>query len=212
MTHSPPVPAFVPFEPTPRQREILDHAFELVQQSGLAHLTLRKVAERVGFTEAAIYRHFPSKSALVDALVRTLGGRLLGPVRELAADRSRPPAERVERMVRHHVAVLRATGGLPIILVAEALATGDEELMLRMRSVMGAYLAVLSETVAELGLPVGLPASLQALLFIGLPAALGLQLRAFPAFAISDAQSEALVDYYVHALTRPAPTSAEDPS
>ena len=114
-------------------------------------------------------------------------------------------------MVRHHVAVLRASGGLPIILVAEGLATGDEELMARMRSVMGAYLGVLAETVAELGLPVGPPPALQALLFIGLPAALGIQLRAFPALALSDAECEALVGYYVRALTLPARDSAEDP-
>ena len=33
-------------EATPRQEEILDRAFELVRESGLASLTMKKVAER----------------------------------------------------------------------------------------------------------------------------------------------------------------------
>ncbi|KAB2962585.1 MAG: TetR/AcrR family transcriptional regulator [Thermoanaerobaculia bacterium] len=209
MTHSHQPLTLVPFEPTPRQREILEHAFELVQQSGLTHLTLRKVAERVGFTEAAIYRHFPSKAALVDALVRTLGGRLLGPIRELAADLSVPPSVRLERMVRHHVGILRATGGLPIILVAEGLATGDTELMDRLRSVMSAYVGLLAGVLAEIGLPAGVPPAQQALLFIGLPAALGMQLRAFPDLALTDPQADELVGYYVRALTGAARDRAE---
>lgn len=205
-------PSLTAFEPTARQLEILERTFELVQQGGLAHLTLRKVAERVGFTESAIYRHFPSKAALVDGLLRTLAARLLGPILEIAAEVSRPPGERIERMVRHHVSVLRATRGLPMILIAEGLATGDEELMERLRSIMGVYIAVLSEAIAELRLPVAAPPALQALLFIGLPAALGLQLRAFPSLELSDSQTEALVGYYVRALVGPARTPAEDPS
>jgi AcrR family transcriptional regulator len=212
MTTPPRASAFVAFQPTPRQREILEHAFELVQHSGLARLTLRKVAERVGFTEAAIYRHFPNKAALVDGLVRTLGGRLLGPIREIAAEPSLPPAERIERMVHHHVSVLRATRGLPMILIAEGLATGDEALMEPLRSIIGAYLAELSEAVAELGLPLASPPAAQALLFLGLPAALGLQLRAFPGLALSDAQADELVTHYVRALTHAARRPAEDAS
>jgi hypothetical protein len=105
--------------------------------------------------------------------------------------------------------VLRATRGLPIILIAEGLATGDQALVSRMRSIMGTYIPILAEAVAELGLPVASPPALQALLFLGLPAALGLQLRAFPALELADSQVDELVGYFVRALVAGARGPAE---
>lgn len=204
MTNSPPQRSLPPaFEPTPRQLEILERALELVQETGLANLTLKKVAERVGFTEAAIYRHFESKGALLGGIIALIGSRLLGPVREIAADTSLSPAERLERMVRHHVGILRATRGLPMILIAEGLATDDQDLLARLRGVMGGYLELLAGLLAELRLPAGVPPQSQALYFLGLPAALGLGLRAFPERVPGDEEIERLVRYYVRSLIAP---------
>ena len=48
---------------------ILRAARKLFDEQGLEELSLRSVARRVGITPMAIYRHFDSKEALVDALV-----------------------------------------------------------------------------------------------------------------------------------------------
>jgi AcrR family transcriptional regulator len=48
---------------------ILRAARKLFDEKGLEQLSLRSVAKRVGITPMAIYRHFESKQALVDALV-----------------------------------------------------------------------------------------------------------------------------------------------
>jgi len=44
-------------------------ARKLFDEKGLEELSLRRVAKKVGITPMAIYRHFDSKEALVDALV-----------------------------------------------------------------------------------------------------------------------------------------------
>jgi AcrR family transcriptional regulator len=48
---------------------ILRASRKLFDEKGLEELSLRSVARRVGITPMAIYRHFDSKEALVDALV-----------------------------------------------------------------------------------------------------------------------------------------------
>jgi AcrR family transcriptional regulator len=48
---------------------VLHAARKLFDQKGIEGLSLRSVARRVGITPMAIYRHFDSKQALVDALV-----------------------------------------------------------------------------------------------------------------------------------------------
>lgn len=201
--HSP-IPERVPTPPTPRQAEILDRAAELVAEAGLANLTMKRVAERVGFTEPAIYRHYPGKSALLVAMIEHLGGRLIVTMEGIAGDRRLAPQERLLAMVRHHVALLRATRGLPILILAEGLASGDRDLMASVGGVMRRYLALLGAVTSELGLDAGVSADRQAILFLGLPAAIGIQLRAFPDLALSDEETDLLVRHYVRSLTAPS--------
>jgi len=55
---------------------ILDVALELVTERGYAGTSIRDLAERLHLTTAAIYYHFASKEALLDALVAPLTGGL----------------------------------------------------------------------------------------------------------------------------------------
>ena len=48
--------------------EILEAAWELAQEKGLAEFTLRDLAERVGMRAPSLYSHFESKSAIYDAM------------------------------------------------------------------------------------------------------------------------------------------------
>lgn len=172
---------------------------------------MKRLAARVGFTEPALYRYYAGKSALLVALIERLGGGLLATMGAIASDRARPPQERLLAMVRHHVALLRATRGLPILILAEGLASGDRHLIAGVGGVMRSYLALLGTVLAELGLDAGVPSDRQAILFLGLPAAIGIQLRAFPDLALSDAETDRLVGHYVRSLTAsPAPSAAAE--
>lgn len=57
---------------TERQQEILQAAMNIVSERGMSKLTIRNVAKAVGVTEPAVYRHFPSKLALLTALLEDL--------------------------------------------------------------------------------------------------------------------------------------------
>jgi AcrR family transcriptional regulator len=50
-------------------REILSSAHEELAQSGAAGLSLRAVARRLGMVPSALYRYFPSREALLTALI-----------------------------------------------------------------------------------------------------------------------------------------------
>jgi AcrR family transcriptional regulator len=48
---------------------VVQAAVEIADADGLAAVTMRAVAERLGFTTMALYRYFPNKEALCDAIV-----------------------------------------------------------------------------------------------------------------------------------------------
>jgi len=50
------------------RREILDAAWDIAHDSGLAQITLRDVARRVGMRAPSLYSHFESKNAIYDAM------------------------------------------------------------------------------------------------------------------------------------------------
>jgi len=48
-------------ELTKRQAEIIDISFFLTAEKGIQNLTIKNIAKKIGISEPAIYRHFPSK-------------------------------------------------------------------------------------------------------------------------------------------------------
>jgi AcrR family transcriptional regulator len=50
------------------RREIVDAAWEIAKREGLAAVTLREVAARVGMQSPSLYTHFASKNAIYDAM------------------------------------------------------------------------------------------------------------------------------------------------
>src|SRR3979411_752407 len=51
---------------------IRDVAIELFAQHGYQKTSLREIAERLGMTKAALYYHYPSKQALLLAIIEPL--------------------------------------------------------------------------------------------------------------------------------------------
>ena len=190
-----------------RQAEILDRALELVRENGLAALTTKKVAERAGFTEAALYRHFSSKQVLILGLMDRLEAMLITPIREIAADGALRPAERLERIVRHHTRLVREQNSLPILLLAEASVSDDPDLLGRMRSIFHEYLSVLEGLLRE-GQSRGeidrsANADCLALVLLGAPAALAIRHRLLPDARAEDRFEDTLIPYLLTALSTP---------
>lgn len=52
-----------------RKKEVVAATFQLIAQLGMQDLTVKKIAQAVGVSEPAIYRHFGSKAEILSAVV-----------------------------------------------------------------------------------------------------------------------------------------------
>ncbi len=73
-----------------KRAEILDIAIALADERGLAAVSMRAIAERVGVTPMALYPYVGNKAALLDGMLGRLLGRLLPPA---ASEAGRPAAD-----------------------------------------------------------------------------------------------------------------------
>jgi AcrR family transcriptional regulator len=85
------------------RRSILDAARDLFVTEGYQNVSIRKVAERIEYSPAAIYGYFPSKDDIFFALAEE-GFRLLG---DPGSERSRERLQHLPPMERVHAHVWR---------------------------------------------------------------------------------------------------------
>ncbi len=81
---------------------ILDAARELFVTEGYDAVTMRRIADRIEYTAAALYRHFPDKQALLDAVVEADFRTFADALRAMAGEEA-DPVERIRLAGRAYV-------------------------------------------------------------------------------------------------------------
>jgi AcrR family transcriptional regulator len=101
-----------------RRREIADAALKVIAEQGLARFTALAIAREVGVSDAALFRHFPTKEAIVLAVIDR--------VEEILFEGFPPPdpdpIDRLGRFFRQRVAVIRQNPGVARLMGSEQLA------------------------------------------------------------------------------------------
>lgn len=56
---------------TKRQTQIINESIKLIHTKGIQGLTIKNLSKSIGFTEAAIYRHFKNKDDIISSILDT---------------------------------------------------------------------------------------------------------------------------------------------
>ncbi len=81
--------------------EILAAAWDISREKGLAELTLRDVATRIGMRAPSLYSYFPSKNAIYDAMFGQAWSEYLAEVDEVELRLPTDPREALKVIARH---------------------------------------------------------------------------------------------------------------
>ncbi|HVP69397.1 MAG TPA: TetR/AcrR family transcriptional regulator [Anaeromyxobacteraceae bacterium] len=105
-------------KPAPlRRREIADAALKVIAERGLARFTSVAIAREVGVSDAALFRHFPTKAAIVLAAIERVGEILF----EEFPPQDSDPIDRLGRFFRQRIAVIRESPGVARLVGSEQL-------------------------------------------------------------------------------------------
>jgi AcrR family transcriptional regulator len=153
-----------------RQKEIISAAFDLISEQGIQELTIKKIAQAVGVTEPAIYRHFASKNEILSSVIDEMIAQ-----RNATFLRVRTGSGTARDMIRSFFTVqaslFETRPSLTIMLYPEDLFRNDEVLLGKASAMMDETLSrfreMLRAGVNEESIKPGIDCDAVALLLVG---------------------------------------------
>jgi AcrR family transcriptional regulator len=110
-----------------RKKQIMDAARKLIMRAGSEHVTVRNMAKEVGISEAAIYRHFKSKTEILSFLADTVADGLLHDI-ETAGSVGFTSVDIIDKILKTHLSSIEQRRGLSFLVLAEIISFGDKSL------------------------------------------------------------------------------------
>jgi len=101
-----------------RRAATVEAVVDLAAEQNPADITTTAIAERMGLTQGALFRHFPNKDAILEAAMSWVSERLLARVDEAAAGTASPLAA-LEAMFMAHIDFVARHPGVPRMLFGE---------------------------------------------------------------------------------------------
>ncbi|MGB3432681.1 TetR/AcrR family transcriptional regulator [Achromobacter sp.] len=107
-----------------RRAATVQAVVDLAAEQNPAEITTTAIADRMGLTQGALFRHFPSKEAILEATMSWVGERLLIIV-DKAAEGAASPAVALEAMFMTHIDFVAKHPGVPRMLFGELQRSGE---------------------------------------------------------------------------------------
>ena len=153
-----------------RRAVTVETVVELAAEQNPSDITTAAIAKRMGLTQGALFRHFPNKDAILQAVMEWVAELLLARV-DKAVQKASSPLVALEAMFMAHVEFVIEHPGVPRMLFGElqrAEETGPKRMVQTLIHRYGERLRCLLEEGKALGeLDAQLDTEASAILFIG---------------------------------------------
>jgi len=131
-----------------RQLEIIRAVLALAAHGSPDAITTQAIAQHMGLTQGAVFRHFPTREAIwlavVDWVEQNLGDALAAAVAE-----ARDPLDGLQRLFAAHVAFIAAYPSAPRLIFNELQKPADHPVKQRVRDLLDRYRRRVAELLAR---------------------------------------------------------------
>ncbi len=103
---------------TPRQIEIIQAATKLIGEKGIQNMTTKHLAEEVGFSEPALYRHFKGKTEILVSVLEYFRKEMKGKLAPLMA-KQKTGIDKVHKLVEFQFSLFTQNPAIIMVIFAE---------------------------------------------------------------------------------------------
>ena len=108
-----------------RKQQILECLASMLEEQKGARITTANLAAEVGVSEAALYRHFPSKARMFESLIEFIEETIFSRINVITSSANESP-DRIGQIMTLVITFAAKNPGISRILTGEAL-TGEQE-------------------------------------------------------------------------------------
>lgn len=138
-----------------RRQQILEALAQMLEANPGNRITTAGLAKQVGVSEAALYRHFPSKSKMFEGLIEFIEETLFSRI-SIIVNEEPTAAKRCEKMLMLLLAFAERNPGITRILTGDALAGETERLHQRVAQLFDRFETQLRQVIREAEIREGL--------------------------------------------------------
>lgn len=138
-----------------RRQQILEALAQMLEASPGSRITTAGLARQVGVSEAALYRHFPSKSKMFEGLIEFIEDTLFSRINMILSE-EQTAAVRCEKMLMLLLAFTERNPGITRILTGDALAGETDRLHQRVAQLFDRFETQLKQVIREAEIREGL--------------------------------------------------------
>jgi len=120
---------------TARQKEITEVALELISEKGIQGLTIKNLAQKIGITEPAIYRHYDSKIDILIAVLE-LFKHNTEQLFEKELNNDSKAIDKIEHLFTKHFTTFSATPSLVSVIFSEEIFRNEPVLINKISEVI----------------------------------------------------------------------------
>ena len=131
-----------------RRQQILEALAHMLEAGQGSRITTAGLARQVGVSEAALYRHFPSKSKMFEGLIEFIEDTLFSRINIILSE-EQFAAVRCEKMLMLLLVFAERNPGLTRILTGDALAGETERLHVRVAQLFDRLETPLKQVIRE---------------------------------------------------------------
>ena len=128
-----------------RQAEIIAAALRLARESSPALVTTGDIAEAIGVTQGAVFKHFATKDSIWAAAMRWVRDDLLGRIERAAAE-AKSPGAALSAIFAAHVDFIAEFPGVPRVIFHELQQPADSASKAEVRQLLQSYRRLLLQT------------------------------------------------------------------
>lgn len=131
-----------------RRAVTVETVIELASEQNPSEITTAAIAKRMRLTQGALFRHFPSKDAIWQAVMEWVAERLMTRV-DRAAQACASPLAALEAMFIAHTDFIAEHPGVPRMLFGELQRAGDSSTRRMVQTLLGRYRARLGALIEQ---------------------------------------------------------------
>ena len=131
-----------------RRAATVEAVVSLAAEQNPSEITTAAIAQRMGLTQGALFRHFPNKDAILQAVMDWVAAQLLARI-DRAADGAASPLAALQAMFMAHVAFVAEHPGVPRIIFSELQRAGETLPKQMVQTLITSYGARLHRLIAQ---------------------------------------------------------------